>query len=182
MHTVDKEKEELLTRISKTVEALMQRDSLYREYSLDKKDEIIRTMFKMFSEKFSMEELKARPDIYFTEIVEAHMMTELLIAGEEDSSEEFALKHPVLERLSKIVDQLFQNNTLYQQELNKEKIMETLSSLLDKVSPQKLIILDDEQLTKRVKAVMSTELMSNLIDELKPEEVEKFNAVVEGSR
>jgi hypothetical protein len=31
MQTVDKEKEALLTRISKTVEALMQRDSLYRE-------------------------------------------------------------------------------------------------------------------------------------------------------
>ena len=181
MQTVDKEKEALLTRISKTVEALMQRDSLYREYALDK-DEIIRVMFKMFYENFSIEELKARPDIYFTEIVEAHMMTELLLAGEEDSSEEFDLKYPVLERISKIVEQLIQTNPLYQQELNKEKIMETLSGLLDKVSPEKLILLDEEQLAKRVKAVMSTELMSNLIDELKPEEVEKFNAVVEGSR
>lgn len=180
MQTVDKEKEALLTRISKTVEALMQRDILYQEYSLDK-DEIIRAMFKMFSENFAIEELKARPDIYFTEIIAAHMMTELLLAGEKASSEEFDLKHPVLERLSKIVEQLFQNNTLYQQELNKEKIMGTLSSLLDKVSPKKLIILDDEQLTKRVKAVMSTELMTHLLDELKSEEVEKFNAAVAGN-
>lgn len=41
-------------------------------------------IFKYYSEKVSMEELKAMPDFRLTGFVEGDMMTLLLIEGEDD--------------------------------------------------------------------------------------------------
>ena len=180
MHTVDKEKEELLTRISKTVEALMQRDSLYREYSLDK-DEIIRTMFKMFSENFSMEELKARPDIYFTEIVEAHMMTELLLAGEKDSSEDLSERRNAIKaRITAIVDRLLKNDSFFQNKLNQPETSKLLVNLFTQDLIEVIKDISDEELTRRIDFILAIEAVAGTLNDLTPEQIEMFDAAVEG--
>ncbi len=50
---------------------------------------------------------------------------------------------------------------------------------LDRVSPQILLPLNDEQLKERVERVISTELLSTRLDDFTPEEKEMFNAAVE---
>ncbi|HIK12555.1 MAG TPA: hypothetical protein IGS52_20245 [Oscillatoriaceae cyanobacterium M33_DOE_052] len=89
-------------------------------------------------------------------------------------------KNIALSRIESIVDQLMQTNSLYQEELSKEEVMAIYANLLDKVSPEMLMALDDERLTKRVRRVMATQMMTKLLDGLTPEEVEIFNAAVEG--
>lgn len=66
------------------------------------------------------------------------------------------------------------------QELDKNQLIQSFSTLLDKVSPQMVISLDDERLKKKVRGVMSIELFSTIFDYLTPEQIEMFNAVVEG--
>lgn len=82
MQELSREKEELLARITKIVEHLMQKDSSY-QYYLDK-NKAIQMIFKYYSEKAFMEELKAMSDFRLTGFVEGDMMTLLLIEGEDD--------------------------------------------------------------------------------------------------
>lgn len=82
MEEVSREKAELLARITRIVEYLMQKDFSY-EYYLDK-NKAIQMIFKYYSEKISLEELKALSDFQFTGFVEGDMMTLLLIEGEDD--------------------------------------------------------------------------------------------------
>ncbi|OUL25534.1 hypothetical protein [Nostoc sp. 106C] len=82
MQEVSGDKEVLLERISKIVEHLMQKDTSYHYY-LDK-NKAIKMIFKYYSEKVSIEELKAISDFELTGWVEGHMMTLLLIEGEDD--------------------------------------------------------------------------------------------------
>ena len=72
-----------------------------------------------------------------------------------------------------------ESKSIYQQ-LDRDQLIETFSKLLDRVSPQILLPLNDESLKKRVRRVMSTELLSTIFDDFAPEEKEMFNAAVEG--
>lgn len=89
-------------------------------------------------------------------------------------------KSAVLSRISDIVDRIMQSRPVYQEELTKNEVMEKFATLLNNIFPEQLMELDDEKLTKRVNGVMSVELMTHLLDGLTPEEVETFNAAVEG--
>jgi hypothetical protein len=82
MQEVSGDKEVLLERISKIVEHLMQKDTSYQFY-LDK-NKTIQMIFKYYSEKVSIEKLKAMSDFKLTGFVEGDMMTLLLIEGEDD--------------------------------------------------------------------------------------------------
>lgn len=82
MQEVSSDRAALLVRISKIVEHLMQKDSSY-QYYLDK-DKAIQMIFKYYSEKVSIEKLKAMSDLKLTGFVEGDMMTLLLIEGEAD--------------------------------------------------------------------------------------------------
>ncbi|MFB2921772.1 hypothetical protein ACE1CB_25310 [Aerosakkonema sp. BLCC-F2] len=86
----------------------------------------------------------------------------------------------VLSRISDIVDRIMQSRPVYQEELNKNEVMEKFAMLLNNIFTEQLMELDDENLTKRVKGVMSVELMTHLLDGLTPENVETFNTAVEG--
>jgi hypothetical protein len=64
MQEVSSERAALLAQISKIVEHLMQKDSSY-QYYLDK-DKAIQMIFKYYSEKVSIEKLKAMSDLKLT--------------------------------------------------------------------------------------------------------------------
>ncbi|MEB3339460.1 hypothetical protein [Okeania sp.] len=89
-------------------------------------------------------------------------------------------KNTVLKRISEIIDQAMENDSLYQEELNRDELLETFSKILDRVSPEILLPLNDERLKKRVRRLMATELLWTILDDFTPEEKEMFNAAVEG--
>ncbi|NEN89445.1 MAG: hypothetical protein F6K48_11275 [Okeania sp. SIO3H1] len=88
-------------------------------------------------------------------------------------------KSKAIKRISETIDRVMESESIYQ-ELDKNKLIQSFSTLLDKVSSQMVISLDDERLTKRVRGVMSIELLSTIFDDFTPEQIEMFNAVVEG--
>jgi len=89
-------------------------------------------------------------------------------------------KNAVLKRISEMIDQVMENDSLYQEGLDRDELIQTFSKILDRVSPQILLPLNDEQLKERVDRVMSTELLWRILDDFTPEEKEMFNAAVEG--
>ncbi|NEP88991.1 MAG: hypothetical protein F6K18_20350 [Okeania sp. SIO2C2] len=68
-----------------------------------------------------------------------------------------------------MIDQTMENDSL-DQELDRDEFIQTFSKLLDRVSPQIFLSLNDEQLKKRVERVMSTELLSTILDDFTSEE------------
>ncbi|GAB4305574.1 MAG: hypothetical protein Fur0025_47670 [Oscillatoriaceae cyanobacterium] len=91
-------------------------------------------------------------------------------------------KNLVLSRIKSIVDQLMQSqdNGLFRERLNQNELMGAFWDLLDEVSPEELLSLDDEQLTKRVDGVMVVTATSGILNDLTPEEMAIFDAAVEG--
>ncbi len=89
-------------------------------------------------------------------------------------------KETILRRISIILDQLLQSDSLFQEKLDKDELLHIFSNLLERVLPETLIGLDDEQLKKRVYRVMATEALSHLLDNLTSEEINTFEAAVAG--
>jgi len=90
-------------------------------------------------------------------------------------------KDAALSRISAIVSELIKTNTLYTEELDKNELMQIFSDLLDRVvAPEEIISLDGDRLTKRVKGIMAVELLSGMLDDLTPKQIEMFDAAVEG--
>ncbi len=89
-------------------------------------------------------------------------------------------KNTVLKRISEMIDQVMENDSLDQEELDRDELIQTFSKILDRVSSQILLPLNDERFKKRVRTVMATELLSTILDDFTAEEKEMFNAVVEG--
>lgn len=90
-----------------------------------------------------------------------------------------SVKNEVLTRISGIVDNLIQSESIYQQ-IDKARLMQIFSKLLNKVTPEEVISEADDELTKRVEGVMAIELLYGMLDHLTPEEMETFDAAVEG--
>jgi len=91
-----------------------------------------------------------------------------------------ATKDRVMFRMSSIVGQLMENNRSFQEELDREQILEILSNLLETVDIERISLLDEEELIHRVDRLMATELVYGMLEDLTPEQMEQFDAVVEG--
>lgn len=81
-------------------------------------------------------------------------------------------------RLSKIVDKLIQVNKIYQERLDKEEIIQHLVKLLDKFSPEFINAISDGELTKRIDSILVIEAVSGTLNDLTPDQMEKFEASV----
>jgi len=90
-------------------------------------------------------------------------------------------KNTALNRISKIVDQTFEDSAVYKEELNKTELMQIYSDLMDNGLPsENLISITEGELTRRVRQLMAMELLGTLLDGLTPEEIRIFNEAVEG--
>ena len=92
-----------------------------------------------------------------------------------------SLKNKALKRISKIIDQVFEDSEVYREEINKAEFMQHMSSRLDNGLPsEKVISISEERLTQIVRRHMAYELLGTLLDGLTPEEIRIFNEAVEG--
>ncbi|MBN3880388.1 MULTISPECIES: hypothetical protein [unclassified Nostoc] len=81
-------------------------------------------------------------------------------------------------RLSKTVDKLIQDNSLYQERLDKQEIIQHLVNLLDKFSPEFINALSEGELTDRIDSILVIEAVSGTLNDLTPEQIEMFDAAV----
>ena len=83
-------------------------------------------------------------------------------------------------RISEIVDNLFQGNGLYEDRLDKDKMIQHLVSLFKKLPNEELKMIDDENLLGRIDSILVLEATAGLLNDLTPEQLEIFDAAVEG--
>jgi len=91
-----------------------------------------------------------------------------------------AEKDTAMFRISRIVEQLMQNNSLFQEELDRTRMIQVFSDLLENISLEEILSLEEDKLIKRVDALMATELLYGMLDDLTPEQMAMFDAAVEG--
>lgn len=91
-----------------------------------------------------------------------------------------AEKDTAMFRISRIVEQLIQNNSLFQEQLDRNRVMQIFSDLLENIALEEILSLEEEKLVKRVDALMATELLYGMLDDLTPEQMARFDAAVEG--
>jgi predicted RNA-binding protein with EMAP domain len=89
-------------------------------------------------------------------------------------------KKEVLARIEKIVENLFNSNSFFQERLEKAEMIKYLVKLFSKFSLKELRAISDDDLTDRIDGVLVIEAVAGTLNDLTPEEMEMFDAAVEG--
>lgn len=89
-------------------------------------------------------------------------------------------KEAVILRISPIVDRLLQSEHNYQDKFSFDEIMQVFSNLLEEVDAEEILNLKQEELTNRIKRVIAIEATAGMLNDLTPEQIELFDAAVEG--
>jgi hypothetical protein len=92
-----------------------------------------------------------------------------------------SLKDTALHRISKIVDQACEESEIFREEVNKAEFMGYFSDRIENgLSPDEFISITDEELTERIRQHLAIDVLFGLLSDLTPEEMEIFDAAVEG--
>ncbi|NER20698.1 MAG: hypothetical protein F6J86_36565 [Symploca sp. SIO1B1] len=90
-------------------------------------------------------------------------------------------KDAIAARISRIVENLMESDRWFREKLDLEEIVNYISDLAKaKFSPEQLQAIDDEDLSERIDKIMVTHAVGGMLDDLTPEEMEIFDAAVEG--
>ncbi|NEU71197.1 hypothetical protein PI95_001030 [Hassallia byssoidea VB512170] len=86
----------------------------------------------------------------------------------------------VFNRISPIVEKLFTNSNLYIERLNKQEMVEMLVNLFSKFSPEEMKAIPENELTRRIKKILTLEAVSGTLNDLTPEQIKIFDEAVLG--
>ena len=90
-------------------------------------------------------------------------------------------KNAVTARISRIVENLMDKETWYREKLDRGEMVNYVSGLIEEyLSPEELQEIDDEDLSDRIRKVLTLEAVSGTLNDLTPEQMEIFDAAVEG--
>lgn len=87
-------------------------------------------------------------------------------------------KRTALARVETIVEDLFKSNSFFQERLDEAETIKHLSDLFGKFSTEELNAITDEELTRRIDFILVINRVSGTLNDLTPEEMEKFDAAV----
>lgn len=93
-----------------------------------------------------------------------------------------SLKTQALCRVSQIADKVFEEKEVYRRRVDRADFLGIYATLMDerKLSPEDLLSITEAELTRRIRQTMVWEAMAGLLDDLTPEQIRIFDAVVEG--
>ncbi|MBW4556459.1 MAG: hypothetical protein KME59_11055 [Trichormus sp. ATA11-4-KO1] len=86
----------------------------------------------------------------------------------------------ITNRITPIVDQLINSNSLYQVKLNRQEIIEILVELFEQFSPEEMRAINDYEMRRRIRKILTLEAVSGTLNDLTPEQIATFDAVVSG--
>ncbi len=89
-------------------------------------------------------------------------------------------KDVFLVRISRIVDNLIDSNSFYQEKLDKNEMVLDLVDLFKKFSLKEFATIEDEDLTHRIDRILVTHAVSGTLNDLTPEQMKMFDEAVEG--
>jgi len=85
-----------------------------------------------------------------------------------------------LVRISQIVDNLIDNNSFYQEKLDKNEMILDLVDLFKQFSLEEFTTIDDDDLTQRIDRILVTHAVAGTLNDLTPEQMKMFDEAVEG--
>ena len=92
-----------------------------------------------------------------------------------------SLKTEALRRISKPTDKELEASEVFGRLIGKIKFLDIWSEQMEEnVTPEELLSISEEELTRIIGQMMTLEAMGTLLYGLTTEEIEVFNAVVEG--
>ncbi|MCC5606128.1 hypothetical protein LC612_04805 [Nostoc sp. CHAB 5834] len=94
--------------------------------------------------------------------------------------EVFSYHQELINRISPIVENLFQSNSLYQVKLKQREMIQMLVELFGKFSPEEMSEIKDDDLTDRIDSILVLEAVSGTLNDLTAEQIAIFDAAVEG--
>jgi hypothetical protein len=83
-------------------------------------------------------------------------------------------------RISPIVKKLFTNSNFYIDRLNEQEMVEMLVNLFGKFSPEEMNAISDNELSSRIKKILTLEAVSGTLNDLTPEQIKIFDEAVLG--
>ncbi len=84
------------------------------------------------------------------------------------------------DRISPIVDKLFQGSTFYKVRLKKHERIEDLVNLFGELSPEVFRAISDQELRIRIDKLLVLKAVSGTLNDLTPEQLRIFDEAVEG--
>ncbi|MEA5529904.1 hypothetical protein VB638_09925 [Dolichospermum sp. UHCC 0684] len=82
------------------------------------------------------------------------------------------------QKLPEIVKTLIDNNPLYQENLDREKMIEVINRNFDPIAVPDVNNISQGELTKRIKSILSLHLVSGMLNDLSPEQMQIFDESV----
>ena len=82
------------------------------------------------------------------------------------------------QKLTEIVKTLIDNNPLYQENLDREKMLEVINRTFDPVAVPDVNSISEEELMKRIKSILSLHLVSGMLNDLTPKQMQIFDESV----
>ena len=82
------------------------------------------------------------------------------------------------QKLTEIVKTLIDNNPLYQENLDKQDMIEVINRNFDPVKVIDVNSISEQELTKRIKRILSLHLVSGMLNDLTPEQMRIFDESV----
>ncbi|WP_242056456.1 hypothetical protein [Nostoc sp. FACHB-152] len=82
------------------------------------------------------------------------------------------------QKLPAIATNLIDNNPIYQEHLNKKEMVEVINRTFDPSSVPDVNDIPEEELTKRVKSILSLHLVSGMLNDFTPEQMQLFDEAV----
>jgi hypothetical protein len=84
------------------------------------------------------------------------------------------------ERISTLVDKLFQGSSFYKVKLDQYEMTEMLIELFGRFTPEEMRAIKEHDLTRRIGKILTLEAVAGTLNDLSPEEIAIFDAAVEG--
>jgi len=82
------------------------------------------------------------------------------------------------QKLPEIVTTLIDNNPIYQENLNKQEMIELINRTFDPSSVLDVNNISEEELTKRIKSILSLHLVSGMLNDFTPEQMQLFDEAI----
>ncbi|QJB43379.1 hypothetical protein [Dolichospermum flos-aquae] len=82
------------------------------------------------------------------------------------------------QKLTEIVKTLIDNNPLYQENLDIQEMLKVINRTFDPVDVPDVNNISEQELTKRIKRILSLHLVSGMLNDLTPEQMRIFDGSV----
>jgi predicted DNA binding protein len=82
------------------------------------------------------------------------------------------------QKLTQIVETLIDNNPLYQEGLNRQEMLELVNRIFSPIAIPDINSISEQELTKRIKSILSLHLVSGMLNDFTPEQMKIFDEAV----